>query len=136
MQSTIRLKVDRFSEFKEIISPETYIRNLAWTISATKVVQLDGEEAGQNSLSLSLGCGGLKAASSCRARCFLSIVPQKEDCLPITCELDHVFTSGTNSKACELPLDDILDPDRGFLKDDSIILEARVVAEAPHMMWA
>lgn len=111
-----------------MIACMSYIRNLLWKISA--IVRPK-----KNSLVVHLHCeGGPEERQwSCKVQTTLSILPQREGCKPSSRCYDHDFNPGDSYMAYEgfISLTDIKNPKRGFLKKDSIILEAEVVTGAP-----
>lgn len=89
---------------------------------------------------------------SCNATAELRILPQKEGSESLPRRIQHIFYSKENDwgfshfatwnvsfsasyiafySNCVL-FQDILDPEKGWVKDDSIILEVWVSADAPH----
>lgn len=138
-EATFRFTITEFSELKEsVLSPPTYVRNLPWKIMAMpRAGQQQGQNVGQQkSLGFFLQCNGESESTtwSCNAQADLRIIPQKDGCQPISRRIQHVFYSKENDWGFShfLSWADISDPEKGFLKDDTIILEVWVSADAPH----
>uniref|UniRef100_A0A183ITX4 Ubiquitin carboxyl-terminal hydrolase 7 n=1 Tax=Soboliphyme baturini TaxID=241478 RepID=A0A183ITX4_9BILA len=75
---------------------------------------------------------------SCSATATLRIKSQKEDIPDHEKNISHIFYPKENDwgYSCFLPMETVLDPDRGYIKDDKILLEVHVYADAPHgVQW-
>lgn len=143
-EATFRFVIENFSELKEsALSPPTYVRNLPWKIMAmprTNTQQTSHDRQSQNLSQKSLGfflqCNGETDSTtwSCHATAELRIIPQKEGCEPLNRRIQHVFYNKENDWGFShfLTFAEILDPERGFSKDDTVILEVWVSADAPH----
>ncbi|XP_018913775.1 ubiquitin carboxyl-terminal hydrolase 7 isoform X2 [Bemisia tabaci] len=135
-EATFRFTVDNVSELRESrLSPPCYVRNLPWKIM---VMQRSTQmhEKNQKSLGFFLQCNGESENTSwsCFAAAELKILPQKEGVEPISRKIQHLFFSKENDWGFShfMVWNDMLDPDKGYIKDDSITLEVHVAAEAPH----
>lgn len=88
------------------------------------------------SLGFFLQCNGDSDSStwSCNATAELRLIPQSEDGELLTRKIQHAFYSKENDWGFShfAAWNDILDPEKGYVKDDSIILEVWVSADAPH----
>lgn len=144
-EATLRFTITEFSELKEsVLSQPVYVRNLPWKIMAMPRAgqqpashDRQGQGVGQQkSLGFFLQCNGESESTtwSCNAQADLRIIPQKEGCQMINRRIQHVFYSKENDWGFShfLSWADITDPEKGFLKDDTIILEVWVSADAPH----
>lgn len=144
-EATFRFTIEDFNNLKEsVLSPPVYVRNLPWKIMAMpRAAQQpaghdrQGQNVGQQkSLGFFLQCNGESESTtwSCNAQADLRIIPQKEGCQPISRRIQHVFYSKENDWGFShfLSWADITDPEKGFVKDDTIILEVWVSADAPH----
>lgn len=93
------------------------------------------ERQPSRSLGFFLQCNGDSESStwSCNATAELRLIPQNGD-EPLTRKIQHVFYSKENDWGFShfAAWNDILDPEKGYVKDDSIILEVWVAADAPH----
>ncbi|KAG9509762.1 Ubiquitin carboxyl-terminal hydrolase 7, partial [Fragariocoptes setiger] len=137
-EATFRFVIEEVSKLKEsVLSPPTYVRNLPWKIMA---MPRTGQQQGHNNASKSLGfflqCNGESDSTnwSCNAQAELRLIPQKEGCARVTRRIQHVFYSKENDWGFShfLAWNDVLDPEKGFIKDDTIIMEVWVSADAPH----
>lgn len=144
-EATFRYTIEDFSNLKDsVLSPPVYVRNLPWKIMAMPRAgqqpaghDRQGQNVGQQkSLGFFLQCNGESESTtwSCNAQADLRIIPQKEGCQPISRRIQHVFYSKENDWGFShfLSWSDITDPEKGFVKDDTIILEVWVSADAPH----
>ncbi|XP_074593603.1 ubiquitin-specific protease 7 isoform X2 [Brevipalpus obovatus] len=134
--ATFRYKIENFSKMKEtVLSPPTYVRNLPWRIMAMPRSNQTHERQPSRSLGFFLQCNGDSESStwSCNATAELRLIPQNGD-EPLTRKIQHVFYSKENDWGFShfAAWNDILDPEKGYVKDDSIILEVWVAADAPH----
>lgn len=141
-EATFRHVIENISEIKEsVLSPPVHVRNLPWKIMAMPRTGQQPDRQGQNagqtkSLGFFLQCNGESESTtwSCNAQADLRIIPQKEGCQPLSRKIQHVFYSKENDWGFShfLSWSDLMDPERGFVKDDTIILEVWVSADAPH----
>ncbi|ELT89456.1 hypothetical protein CAPTEDRAFT_149911 [Capitella teleta] len=71
---------------------------------------------------------------SCNAIAELRILSQKPDGKPFTRKIQHLFFTKENDWGFShfISWNDLLDPERGYIKDDSVTLEVNVIADAPH----
>lgn len=88
------------------------------------------------SLGFFLQCNGESDAStwSCNANAELRLLSQKEGVEHIKRKINHVFYSKENDWGFSHfhTWSDILDAEKGYIKDDTVILEVHVTADAPH----
>jgi len=144
-EATFRHVIENISDLKEsVLSQPVYVRNLPWKIMAmprTGQQPAGHDRPGQNvgqqkSLGFFLQCNGESESTtwSCNAQADLRIIPQKEGCQPLSRRIQHVFYSKENDWGFShfLSWADLMDPEKGFVKDDTIILEVWVSADAPH----
>uniref|UniRef100_A0A183C8R8 MATH domain-containing protein n=1 Tax=Globodera pallida TaxID=36090 RepID=A0A183C8R8_GLOPA len=115
------------------LSEAVYIRGLPWKILATSVNVHNRECLG---FYLRCNVGNTDANWSCAASATLRIVSQKEGKKDFTREISrHVFNSKQKGWGLEFfkRLDHLMDPDNGWYdaKNDTVILCAEVIAEAP-----
>lgn len=134
-EATLRHVIENISDLKEsVLSPPIFVRNLPWKIMA--MPRTGQNVAGQKSLGFFLQCNGESESTtwSCNAQADLRIIPQKENCQPLSRRIQHVFYSKENDWGFShfLSWSDLMDPEKGFVKDDTIILEVWVSADAPH----
>nr|CAD7593064.1 unnamed protein product [Timema genevievae] len=81
-------------------------------------------------------CNGESESSSwsCYAVAELRLLNHKEDGEPFCRKIQHLFYSKENDWGFShfMSWQDVLEPDKGYIKDDTITLEVHVVADAPH----
>ncbi|XP_071578520.1 speckle-type POZ protein-like [Temnothorax nylanderi] len=127
-EATFRYTVRNISKMKDSqLSPAFYVRNLPWKI---KVMP--------RSLGFYLQCNGESESTSwsCYAVAELRLLSCKEGQEPFSRKIQHLFNSKDNDWGFKhfITWQDVLDPDRGVIKDDSITLEVHVVADA--VLWS
>ncbi|KAI1694903.1 BTB/POZ domain-containing protein [Ditylenchus destructor] len=138
-EGTVELKIDRFSEFVRDINPTerrfsapTYIYGLPWKILSYSSV---GSADSQKTLGFFLQCNREDDDPNwnCRAHNKLRIVSQKAGVDDKARQFVKDFTSkkGEWGYSDFSSCDDLLDPEKGFIKDDVVILRAHVKAEMP-----
>ncbi|KAI1702064.1 BTB/POZ domain-containing protein [Ditylenchus destructor] len=131
----VELRIDRFREFargtsdsQQRLSTATYIRGLPW-----KILAIPREI---KTLGFFLQCNGdtTDTTWNCQAIATLRIVSQKEGVEDNVRRIVHNFYSKENDwgysqfVSCAV----LVDPNNGFVKDDTVILLVEVNAEAPH----
>ncbi|CAH1250620.1 TRIM56 [Branchiostoma lanceolatum] len=137
--ATLRFTVENFSQVKYgQYSPATFIRNLPWKIVAGPEGNPDSQLPNDKSLGVYLNCdAGFESNSfwSCRASVEFRLIPQKNGVRIHSIELENVFYPSMNKWGCEkfMPLHEVCDPQKGYIKDDKIILEAYVKADTPRI---
>ncbi|KAI1690861.1 MATH domain-containing protein [Ditylenchus destructor] len=150
---SVELRIDRFTEFarselhhkkqhKTQWSASTYIRGMPWKLCADIREKKDSNKPnGQSSdnerfLGLFLYCNKDSASTTwnCQAKYTFCVVAQKEG-------VDDFMTCKVRNFCCDrnytershfISINTLLDPEKGFLKDDAIILRADVKAEKPY----
>ncbi|XP_071653481.1 speckle-type POZ protein-like [Temnothorax longispinosus] len=133
-EATFRYTVENISEMKNWqLSPAFYVRNLPWKITVRPPRSSQTQE-NQRSLGFYLQCDGESESTSwsCYAVAELRLLSCKEGQKPFIRKTKHLFNIEKDSWGFPnfMTWEDVLDPDRGFIKDDSITLEARVEADA------
>ncbi|XP_018373851.1 PREDICTED: ubiquitin carboxyl-terminal hydrolase 7 isoform X4 [Trachymyrmex cornetzi] len=136
-EATFRYTVENISKMKDSqLSPACYVRNLPWKIMVMPRSSQTQERQPQRSLGFFLQCNGESESTSwsCYAVAELRLLSCKEGQEPFSRKIQHLFYSKENDWGFShfMTWQDVLDPDRGFIKDDSITLEVHVVADAPH----
>ncbi|XP_054155064.1 ubiquitin carboxyl-terminal hydrolase 7-like [Oppia nitens] len=136
-EATFRFKIENFSKLRDTtLSPPTYVRNLPWKIMAMPRTNQAHDRQPTKSLGFFLQCNGESDSTtwSCNATAELRIISQKESIENICRKIQHIFYSKENDWGFShfLGWNDILDPDKGHIKDDAVILEVWVSADAPH----
>nr|XP_012150583.1 PREDICTED: ubiquitin carboxyl-terminal hydrolase 7 isoform X5 [Megachile rotundata] len=135
-EATFRYTVENLSKMKETqLSPPCYIRNLPWKIMVMPRTSQTQDRTPQKSLGFFLQCNGESESTwSCYAVADLRLLSCKEGQEPFNRRIQHLFYSKENDWGFShfMTWQDVLDPDKGFIKDDSITLEVHVMADAPH----
>jgi ubiquitin carboxyl-terminal hydrolase 7 len=94
------------------------------------------DRAPQKFLGFFLQCNGESESSSwsCNAVADLRLLSQKEGVEDFSRKIQHLFFSKENDWGFShfMNWTEVLDPERGYCKDDTITLEVHVNAEAPH----
>ncbi|XP_078583111.1 uncharacterized protein LOC144865898 [Branchiostoma floridae x Branchiostoma japonicum] len=132
-EATLRFTVDNFSKLNEKkFGRAVFIRNLPW-----KILTRPDYKDNKKSLAFYLQCDAdLKSLWSCRTSVELRLIPQKDRVQTYKQNYQHVFYNKGKSWGFPefIPWDEVCDPQKGYIKDDKIILEAHVEAEAPRGM--
>ncbi|KAK9885250.1 hypothetical protein WA026_010749 [Henosepilachna vigintioctopunctata] len=136
-EATFRFRVPQFSKLKDsILSPPCYVRNLPWKIMIMPRSSQAQDRSAQRSLGFFLQCNGESESSSwsCYATAELRLLSVRPDVEHFSRKIQHLFFSKENDWGFShfMSWNDVLDPEKGFIKDDSIILEVHVNADAPH----
>ncbi|KAL1115934.1 hypothetical protein AAG570_005429, partial [Ranatra chinensis] len=136
-EATFRHVVVNFSKLKDSqLSAPCIVRNLPWKIMVMPRSSQTQDRQQTRSLGFFLQCNGESESTtwSCHATAELRLLAQKEDCLPFTRKIQHLFYSKENDWGFShfMSWTEVLDPDKGYIKDDTIILEVHVMADAPH----
>jgi ubiquitin carboxyl-terminal hydrolase 7 len=136
-EATFRYTVQQFSKLKDsALSPPCYVRNLPWKIMVMPRNSHGQDRTAQRSLGFFLQCNGESESSSwsCYAVAELRMLSVRPDVEPFSRKIQHLFYSKENDWGFShfMGWNDVLDPEKGYIKDDSITLEVHVVADAPH----
>ncbi|XP_063230650.1 ubiquitin carboxyl-terminal hydrolase 7 isoform X2 [Bacillus rossius redtenbacheri] len=136
-EATFSYTVPNFSKMKEsMLSPPCYVRNLPWKIMVMPRTSQTQDRQTQKSLGFFLQCNGESESSSwsCYAVAELRLLNQREDVEPFSRKIQHLFYSKENDWGFShfMSWQDVLDPEKGYIKDDTIVLEVHVAADAPH----
>jgi len=119
------------------LSDACYVRNLPWKIMAMPRFTSDRQT---RSLGFFLQCNGESESLtwSCNASAELKLLSQVTGIQDMTRSIDHHFFPKENDWGFTqfISYNDIMDPAKGFCKDDTIILEVSVKADVPHgIQW-
>ncbi len=144
-EATFRFVVENFSTVKEsVLSPPCMVRNLPWKIMIMPRSGQQQQERGggggqgqqQKSMGYFLQCNGESEASSwsCQAQAelrVLSVNPEKET---FRRKISHLFYAKENDWGFShyMSWNDVMDEDRGLIKNDTVTFEVHVTADAPH----
>lgn len=134
-EATFSFKVENFSQIRDsALSPPCIIRNLPWKIMIMQR-QTQNQERASKSLGYFLQCNGESESSawSCQATAELRILNQRDGTV-FKRNISHLFYSKENDWGFShfMTWNEVLDPEKGFLKDDTVIFEVKVNADAPH----
>jgi hypothetical protein len=127
-EDTFRFSVAGFSKLnKSVFSPPTFIQNFSWKIKITpKSVVHYGSP---NGLGFFLECNGESNSTtwSCQASAELRVLSHKKD--DFSKKISNKWFCTKESTWGFRPfmsLDDLVDPENGFIKDDTVTFEAKV----------
>jgi len=136
-EATFRFKVKDFSKLQgSVFSPSFIIRNLPWELEIRQTSPKDNPDGTKKSLGYFLNCNSDSESSalSCNASAELKMYNYKEDNY-FKKDIDkQIFSKDTFCGWGYLSFmawNNVLDLDRGFIKDDSVIFEVKVNADAP-----
>ena len=83
-----------------------------------------------------LQCNGESEASSwsCQANAELRVISQKEGKEDFTRKISHLFYAKENDWGFShyMNWNEVMEPEKGFIKDDKVVFEVKVTADAPH----
>ncbi|CAH1274694.1 USP7 [Branchiostoma lanceolatum] len=133
-EGTIRFTVDNFSKVVERkFSPVVLIHNLPWKLCMQPYYMSYAQLPSKN-LAVSLYCvAGSRSLWSCHASAELRLIPVLRGVETISRTLEHTFCA--KHRGCGfrqfMSWRDVCNPQKGYIKDDTIILEAVVKADAP-----
>lgn len=114
-----------------ILSEANYVRGLPWKIMAMPRSSNDKDK----SLGFFLQCNAECDSNwNCSATADLRLLSYKKEIPPVSRKIKHVFYNKENDWGFSTfqSFSDILDPEKGYIQNDTIILEVHVQAEAPH----
>ncbi|CAH0719456.1 unnamed protein product, partial [Brenthis ino] len=136
-EATFRFTVQNISQLKEqVLSPPCYVRCLPWKILVLIRNTTTPDRQPQKALGIFLQCNGDcdSPGWSCYGVGELKLLSYKPDGEHLCRKLHHMYHCKEDDWgfAHFISWKELLDPDNGFVKDDSITIEAHVVAEAPH----
>ncbi|XP_076047681.1 ubiquitin-specific protease 7 isoform X2 [Oratosquilla oratoria] len=136
-ESTFTFKVHNFSKLKDtVLSNPCYVRNLPWKIMVMPRTNQSQDRQPQRSLGFFLQCNGESesASWSCNAVAELRLLSVREGQEPFLRKIQHLFYSKENDWGFShfMAWNEVLEPEKGYIKDDTITLEVWVSADAPH----
>ncbi|CAG9584457.1 unnamed protein product [Danaus chrysippus] len=135
--ATFRYTLQNVSQLKEqVLSPAYYVRCLPWKILVLIRNTTTPDRQQQKALGIFLQCNGEcdSPGWSCYGLGELKLLSHKSDGEHLCRKLHHMYHSKEDDWgfAHFISWKDLIDPDNGFVKDDSITIEAHVIADAPH----
>ncbi|KAJ0177121.1 hypothetical protein K1T71_007130 [Dendrolimus kikuchii] len=136
-EATFRHTFENISQLKEqVLSPPCYVRCLPWKILILVRNTTTPDRQQQKALGIFLQCNGDCDSSgwSCFGLGELKLLCHKPDRQHRCKELHHTYHCKENDWgfAHFISWDELFNVENGFVKDDSITIEAHVIAEAPH----
>lgn len=136
-EATFCFTLPQFSKLKDsVLSPPCYVRNLPWKIMVMPRTSHTQERIAQKSLGFFLQCNGESESSSwsCYAVAELRLLSVRPEIESFTRKIQHLFYSKENDWGFShfMAWNDVLDIERGYIREDTITLEVHVVADAPH----
>ncbi|KAK5641318.1 hypothetical protein RI129_009865 [Pyrocoelia pectoralis] len=136
-EATFRFSLSQFSKLKDsVLSPPCYVRNLPWKIMVMPRTSHTQDRTTQRSLGFFLQCNGESESSSwsCYAVAELRLLSVRADVESFTRKIQHLFYSKENDWGFShfMAWNEVLDVEKGYIRDDTITLEVHVVADAPH----
>lgn len=137
-EATFQHTVHNISKLKDTsLSQTCFVRNLPWKIMVMPRTSMNTpDKHSQKNLGFFLQCNGESESQSwsCNGAAELKILNQKPDGKPLNRKIQHLFFSKENDWGFSnfITMTDLLDPEKGYVKDDSITLEVYVKADAPH----
>lgn len=134
-EATFAFKVENFSQIKEsALSPHCIVRNLPWKIMIMQR-QTQSQDRNTKSVGFFLQCNGESESSawSCHASADLRLIHQRGG-EKFARKITHMFYSKENDWGFShyMAWNEVLDPEKGYIKDDCVIFEVKVNADAPH----
>ncbi|XP_066292940.1 tripartite motif-containing protein 2-like isoform X1 [Branchiostoma lanceolatum] len=133
-ETTFRFTVENFSKVVERkFSPAVFIHNMPWKLCMQPYYFSFAQQPIKN-LAVYLYCvAGSRSSWSCHASAELRLIPVLRGVETIRRRLEHTFC--TKYRSCGfmhfMSWRDVCNPQKGYIKDDTIILEAVVKADAP-----
>ncbi|KAI1693308.1 BTB/POZ domain-containing protein [Ditylenchus destructor] len=132
-EGTLELRIDRFSEFvannpeSQLFSAPTYIHGFVW-----RIVVKPSKEPNNRLIFLECTGGDDVPNWSCKASVALHFVSQKEGLKDLIYKMDHNFSKECDSGLLSsMSCSYFVNPDNGFIKDNTVILRVHVKAEVP-----
>ncbi|XP_063618835.1 ubiquitin carboxyl-terminal hydrolase 7-like isoform X3 [Cydia splendana] len=136
-EATFRYTITNISQLKEqVLSPPCFVRCLPWKILAMVRLTTTPDRQQQKALGVFLQCNGESDSPgwSCYGLGELKLLTYKPDKEHLCRKLHHMYHCKEDDWGFGhfISWKELIDPDNGFVKDDSITMEAHVIAEAPH----
>ncbi|KAJ2946169.1 hypothetical protein O0L34_g5103 [Tuta absoluta] len=137
-EATIRFTIHNISQMKEqLLSPPCYVRCLPWRILVLVRQTTTQDRQQHKALGVFIQCNGDSDTSgwSCYGVGELKLLCHKIDGGHNMCRKLHHMYHGKEDDwgfAHFISFKELMNPENGFVKDDSITIEAHIMAEAPH----
>ena len=135
-QATFSFTVPNFTNLNEsVLSPATFVRNLPWKIMIMpRQVNGTASERASKSMGYFLQCNGESESSSwsCQASAELKVRSHKAK--DFSRKISHLFYAKENDWGFShyMSWSEVVDAEKGFVKDDTVTFEVKVTADAPH----
>jgi len=134
-EATFTFRVENFSTIKDsVLSEPCIVRNLPWKIMIMQRMTTT-QDRNTKSVGFFLQCNGESESSawSCHASADLRLLHQRGG-QKFSRNITHMFYSKENDWGFShyMSWADVLDPDKGYIKDDAVVFEVKVNADAPH----
>eukprot|EP00794_Sanderia_malayensis_P008888 gene8888-9838_t len=140
-EGKIQFEVQNFSKIKEtVLSDPIMIRNLQWKIMVMPRISTSQSGEKSKSLGIFLQCTPVEEVSSwsCQASAEIMLINLKEFKDSFSRKISHLFYHKENDWGYSnfLLWADVLDASKGYIKNDTIVVEIDVQADAPHgIFW-
>ncbi|KAH9408516.1 peptidase C19, partial [Tyrophagus putrescentiae] len=133
---TFRCTIGKISQMKKMVhSQPFYFRNLPWNILVQPKMLSSPSNKKLKSLAYFLQCNRESESTnwSCYASAELRILAQKKSCEDLLKHISHVFTSKENVKGFRYYTEwaVITNPANGYLKNNTLIFEAKIKTDPP-----
>ncbi|XP_049869363.1 ubiquitin carboxyl-terminal hydrolase 7-like [Pectinophora gossypiella] len=136
-EATFRFKIHDISQLKEqVLSPPCYVRCLPWKILVLIRQTTTPDRQQQKALGVFIQCNGDSDTPgwSCYGLGELKLLSHKSDREHMCRKLHHMYHGKEDDWgfAHFISFKDLMNEENGFVKDDTITIEAHILAEAPH----
>ncbi|ELU07571.1 hypothetical protein CAPTEDRAFT_219914 [Capitella teleta] len=130
-EGTFRYTVHNISSLSPtfVSSPEYYMRNLRWSVF------LRTNYSRPKSLAVFVKCKSDSSSTwSCKVSYELRLLKQKADGPSYTKMSTRIFEPNKSSWGYDpfISWDQLMDPENGYVKDDSIVIEVKLIEVAPN----
>ncbi|XP_039754085.1 ubiquitin carboxyl-terminal hydrolase 7-like isoform X2 [Pararge aegeria] len=136
-EATFRFTVQNITQLKDqVLSPPCYVRCLPWKILILIRNTITPDHQQHKDLGIFLQCNENSESPgwTCYGLGELKLLSHKPDGEHLCRKLHHMYHSKEDDWgfAHFISWQDLVNPDNGYIENDSITVEAHVVAEAPH----
>lgn len=137
-EATFSYTVHNISKLKESsLSPPCFVRNLPWKIMVMPRNGMNtNDRFNLKNLGYFLQCNGESESQSwsCNGSAELKILNQKPDGKPLIRKIQHLFYTKENDWGFSnfITMAELLEGEKGYVKDDCVTFEVSVKADAPH----
>lgn len=137
-QATFSFTVENFTQLSDsVLSEATFVRNLPWKIMVMpRQLNSSGEKGPGKCVGYFLQCNGEAEASSwsCQAQAELRVINHKDPSQTFRRKISHLFFTKENDWGFShfMHWTEVTDPEKGYIKDNTVTFEVKVTADAPH----